>query len=73
MADPLDIDKEVMHEEQVRETGHEPEHELPALAEHDADPLETEDVVDQEELHSEDADGVHGDHQDELAMALQKS
>ncbi len=76
MAEPRDIDEEVMHDEEVRAAGHESEHQLPTLAAHDADPLETEDMAGEEDLHSEeppqdeDADGVHGADYDETAEHL---
>ena len=70
MAEPQDIDEAVMHEEEVRNSGHEPEHELPTLVGHDADSLEAEDVAGEDDLHSEGTDGMH---KGELAEPLPTS
>ncbi len=70
MAEPRDIDETVIREEEVREAGHEPEHDLPMLAAHEADPLETEDVAGDDDLHGEHTDGVHDNHEGELPEPL---
>lgn len=72
MAEPRDIDETVIHEE-VREAGHEPEHDLPTLAAYEADPLETEDVAGDDDLHREHTDGVHDNHEGELPEPLPAS